>query len=375
MTTKIKYVSAGKLDANLLRHVYRTDILNILRQEGSLSQCDICKYLNLPKSTISKIVNEAISNGIIREAGKVPGKRKVPGVCPTLIELVPDGLCMFACAYRDDVFYYGIISHTGKIYFSQKNNIKDMPLEQFPQLIKNGIQESCNATGEKIHGVGLALGGNYRTTDNFSFYGGKYHGYPIIQNIRREIDVPVMADNYSAGALFAERYFGQASNQDYVVYLQMAPLCLNYYMGRQFMYGHSGFAGEIAALNPKDAPLSIPGCHCRPQYLLNFEKYDKAVIDEQLDLLVSVILNVISFYDPSNIYLSELPEALRENFFTRLDKMMKKHLHMDYYNTSFKVSIATAWDNPYITFGGAIIFDDVFCNPRITIQESRITAK
>lgn len=374
MTTG-KYTDLGGLDANLLRQVYRTNILDTLRREGALSQSDICKKLNLPKSTVSKIVGEAIGNGIIRELGRQPGRRTVPGVYPTLLELVPEGLCMFGCAYRDGFFHYGVISHSGKIYYSQKVNLPGMPLEKFPALIQNGIEQAVKATSIKIYGVGLALGGSYRTTEDFSFYGGKYHGFPIIKNLRNEIELPVIVDNYSAGALFAERYFGQAGDQDYVVHLQMNPLCLNYYMNKQFMYGHSGFAGEVAALYPQGAPLSIPGCHCRPHYLLDYQNYDSSVIDEQLDLLVAMILNIISFYDPSDIYLSEFPDALKDDFFSRLDKMMRKHLHMDYYNTSFKVSIATQWDNPHITFGGAVIFDDVFCNPRITIQESRITAK
>lgn len=118
---------------------------------------------------------------------------------------------------------YGIITDNGSLLKSGKiptNNSRGP--ENLFQRLTNCVKKNKAIFGENLLGIGLGLTGGVDPQKGVVLLPGKFkdlEGFPIVEKLKREFNVPVYAENDGKLAAYAEKYFGAAKDKNWAVVL------------------------------------------------------------------------------------------------------------------------------------------------------------
>jgi predicted NBD/HSP70 family sugar kinase len=240
---------SGSLES--LRELNRLRIVDALRHEGTASRADIARQTGLSRSTVSTLVAELQSSGLIVERTLTPGGRQ--GRPAVQLALDPSAGAAMGIDFDHDKIRVAV-SDLARTVLAEDSAALDVDhdasnaMEHASDLVA-GVLSDAGLERERVIGTGMALAG---PVDHDR---GALHPSPILSGwagvdaaaeMERRIGIPVHLDNDANLGALAEVTLGAGRNARNAAYIQIssgigAGLIVD---GRPY-HGHRGTAGEI----------------------------------------------------------------------------------------------------------------------------------
>jgi glucokinase-like ROK family protein len=243
------------------KYYQKKSILKHLYQREVLSNPEICKLTNMSSPSINKLLNELITEGLVREEGvghSIGGRR------PNLFGINPEARFVVGIKIGMKSTEIAIFDLKNQVI----NNIQTLnrPLENNPQCvddINNFMRTIIQNSGidySKVLSIGIGLPG--LTNPNL---GTSYSYFNYSEKSTREIfeeifGKPVFLDNDARVMALGESAFGLAQGRNNVLCLYIGSgIGMGMILNGKLYKGNSGFAGEFGHIQIVDDGLL---CFC-----------------------------------------------------------------------------------------------------------------
>ncbi|MGX5689638.1 ROK family protein [Arcticibacter tournemirensis] len=237
---------------------------------GSCTIADLSKEFNLSAPKVTNLVNDLISEGLVKDYGKVGS---TGGRRPNIYGLVPESGFFLGVDVKQNHINIGMINLQKKLVrvierlpYKLHNNPES--LKELCKLIKNFIKESA-VPKDKILGLGLNLSGriNYSTGYSYSFF--HFNEEPLSKTMESELGLKTFLENDSRAMAYGEFNSGVVSGEKNVIFLNLDyGLGMGIMINGQLYYGKSGFAGEFGHIPIFNNEII---CHCGKKGCLETE--------------------------------------------------------------------------------------------------------
>jgi predicted NBD/HSP70 family sugar kinase len=251
---------------NTIRDINRQLVLNYVRERGPISRAEIAREANLQRSTVSAIVEELQSEGLIEEIGI---GESTGGRPPNLLRLRAGGPVALGVDITTVHTTVATCNLTGKVIdrleFPTDPDV-DVTLGRAIQLIRDLNKRA----GGSIEGVGIALPGQVDFLTGTATYVPYFdwRDIDIEQRVSSATGLRVRVDNDANAAALAELWFGRPEMnriRDFMMVLVHNGVGTGVVFDGQVYRGHNSIAGEFGHIVVgTDAPV-ICSCgkrHC-----------------------------------------------------------------------------------------------------------------
>lgn len=233
--------------SSTLRSINKQIVLNYVRDQEPISRAELSRLTELQRSTVSIIIEEFVSEGLIEEigAGDSTGGRR-----PTMLRLRPEGAMAIGVDVTPTITTVAMCNIAGKII-----ERLDFPTESSYKKLQNGIIERIRTLQNDykqyhIEGVGLSLPGLIDPESGKALYIPyfKLREWNIHEEIQNATGLNVIIDNDANSAALAELWFGrpEVSNaRDFILVLVSEGIGTGIIFDGQVYRGDFGVAGEF----------------------------------------------------------------------------------------------------------------------------------
>jgi predicted NBD/HSP70 family sugar kinase len=254
---RIDLKKASVARPNTIRDINRQIILNYVRERGPISRAEIAQETALQRSTVSLIVDELKSVGLIEEvSGESTGGRP-----PILLSLRTAD----AVAIGVDLGTIRTIVATsdlaGRVIEQEEFPTDSDAAKTISLIIEHARKFICKNKGT-IEGVGVSLPGlvDQETGTAIFIPHFKWRDLELVEEIRRAVGLTVTADNDANAAALAELWFGRPEIRevrDFIMVLVEEGVGTGIVFDGQVYRGKSGAAGEFGHMTiGQDAPVA-----------------------------------------------------------------------------------------------------------------------
>jgi len=244
-------------------------LLKQIATQGPVSRIELTKRTDLSKMTVTAIVNEFISKGVVRECG---ASYSTGGRRPILLEIVPNSMLTLGISIGRDILQAGIINLRGEIL--QSETLPMAPIRNSEALLKSIFNLCDHLIKNKLSGNILGIGvssvgplsvGTILNPPDFN----NLHNIPVTSELNKRYGLPVFMQNDMYVAALAEVYFGDMQDLNSFIYIGISSgIGGGIILNRKLYTGISGLAGTIGH------SIVVPGgiqCECGRRGCL--EKY------------------------------------------------------------------------------------------------------
>lgn len=231
----------------LKKYLHEKKIINILYKGGPKSNKQISNYINLSPPTITRLLNNLISEGLVKDfgMGDSDGGRK-----PNIYGINPDSRYILGIDIGRNIRRFALLNFHNEFV----NELVCLPgkLENDPETVNHVYHQSLKIIKEagidynKIMGIGIVMPGliNTRTGRSYSYL--NYTDKPISQLFEEKFKLPVFTENDSNLMALGEHAFGLAKGKKNVLCLTLVTgVGMGLILNGKLYSGKSGFAGEF----------------------------------------------------------------------------------------------------------------------------------
>lgn len=236
-------------------------ILGHCVNEGNFSLADLSKEINISIPTTTKLIEELIEDGFIKDMGKLDtagGRRpSIFGLNPSAGYFVGTDIEKTSINIVITDFKGQIVAHHEKISYIVESSVQSF--RQLCDTIKDYISKSgINIDHVLAYGINLSGRVNNETGYCFTYFIGEDR--PIASLLEEELQAPVFVENDSRAMTYGEYICGVAHDEKDMLFLNVTwGLGMGMIIDGKLSYGKSGFSGEIGHF-----PLlnNDQICHC-----------------------------------------------------------------------------------------------------------------
>lgn len=231
----------------LKKYLHEKKIINILYKGGPKSNKQISNYINLSPPTITRLLNNLISEGLVKDfgMGDSDGGRK-----PNIYGINPDSRYILGIDIGRNIRRFALLNFHNEFV----TELVCLPgkLENDPETVNHVYHQSLKIIKEagidynKIMGIGIVMPGliNTRTGRSYSYL--NYTDKPISQLFEEKFKLPVFTENDSNLMALGEHAFGLAKGKENVLCLTLVSgVGMGLILNGKLYSGKSGFAGEF----------------------------------------------------------------------------------------------------------------------------------
>lgn len=239
----LKKAQAARLTT--IRDINRQIVLNYVREREPISRAEIARESALQKSTVSAIVDDLQSNGLIEEVGE---GESTGGRPPTLLRLRMAGPIAVGVAITPSKTMIATSDLAGRVLSQQEFPTDPDPEETFPRII-DSIDQLTRRNGS-IESVGVSLPGLVDPSAGTAIYVPffKWRDLPVAKMISSSTKLPVTIDNDANAVALAELWFGRpevSDARDFIMVLVAEGVGTGIVFDGQVYRGERGAAGEF----------------------------------------------------------------------------------------------------------------------------------
>jgi predicted NBD/HSP70 family sugar kinase len=242
---------------NTIRDINRQIVLNYVRERGPISRAEIAQETALQRSTVSLIVDELKSGGLIEEvSGESTGGRP-----PILLSLRTADAVAIGVDLGTRRTIVATSDLAGRV-LEQEEFPTDPDARKTISLIIDSARRFITKNGATIEGVGVSLPGLVdQETGTASFIPHfKWRDLEIAKELGTALGLAVTADNDANAAALAELWFGRPEIRevrDFIMVLIEEGIGTGIVFDGQVHRGKSGAAGEFGHMTiGRDAPVA-----------------------------------------------------------------------------------------------------------------------
>lgn len=250
----LKKVSVAR--SNTIRNINRQIVLNYVRERAPISRAEIAQETALQRSTISIIVDELKTQGLIEEfEGESTGGRP-----PTLLRLRAAAAVAMGVDLSTENTIVATSDLAGRVLEQE-----EFPTDPSSEVTLNRIIESARRLIKKgidIEGIGISLPGLVDSaTGNALFVPRfKWRDWAVAEEVKVATGLPVRVDNDANATALAELWFGRPEIRevrDFIMILVEQGLGTGIVFDGQVYHGVVGAAGEFGhMIIGTDAPVA-----------------------------------------------------------------------------------------------------------------------
>lgn len=242
---------AGQAGARhtVMRELNRSLVLDLVKQSSPTSRAAIAKATSLAKPTVSVIVDDLLSQGVVREVG-VGSTTSEGGRPPVLLEFNALSQCLVGV-------HVGVTTTTVVLADARGRELhrRSMPtgtgragrvLERIAKTVQSVVEQA--GLGQAQLAVGVCLPGLTDVASGACLLAPNlgWRDVPVREILHRLLDVPVYVHNTSQAAAVAEVIEGAARGSEDVILLYLGTgVGSGLLMGGRLFHGSDGLAGEI----------------------------------------------------------------------------------------------------------------------------------
>ena len=255
------------LGASAIRAQHSRLILNLLWREREISRAELARRTSLSRSTVSAIVTELLSTGLVEEtrAGISSGGRR-----PIILEFqdqasfivgIELGATHVSCVLTD-------LRCKVRASWSAPAPVRDDPdvaLEKMTMAVRS-VLDADGVDLSRVLGIGVAVPSpvdDERPGELLPLVAPKWEGYNIATHLRDDFGRPVFLDNDANLGALAELWWGAGCSSGDLAFIKVATgIGAGFTINRRIFRGSRGIAGEIGhtSIDP-NGPLCVCGLH------------------------------------------------------------------------------------------------------------------
>ena len=266
-------------------NIIKRNIIAHMALNGECTLSELTKELHISVPTITKLVQELVSENIVTDLGKVetPGGRR-----PNVFGLASSAIYFAGVNIGRDEMSFLISDLQNNIV--KEESCPDFELQDRPQCLEKICSkieqfiESCGVDRSKILGMGVSISGRVNPDTGRSYRYFTSSEESLSQIIETRIGIRVLLENDTRARCYAEYTTSKSQNERDVLYLHLGRgLAIGIVMDGKLYYGKSGFAGEFGHIPFFDNEII---CACGKKGCLETEVSGIA-IEEKFRKLVS----------------------------------------------------------------------------------------
>lgn len=235
-------------NAERSRHRNRQAVLGQVRTSGTMGRAEIARALSLTTQTVSNIIQDLSSEGMLLERGRLSVGRGQPAM---QYALNPTGGYALGIEVRPDAIFAALLDMQGTAVMTERvpltDNGPDTVLAQVSQIYSRAMQQVPTAQ-DRMLGAGIVMPGPFGVT-GLAGLGSDLTGWQqedAEDLFAQAIGLTVVLSNDANAAAMAERINGVAQAIPTFAYLYFgAGLGLGLVHRGQLVHGAFGNAGEI----------------------------------------------------------------------------------------------------------------------------------
>jgi N-acetylglucosamine repressor len=253
---RIDLKTASVARADTIRDINRQIVLNYIRERSPISRAEISSETALQRSTISLIVDELKSQGLIDEIdGASTGGRP-----PILLRLRTAGPIVIGVDLGTERTIVATSDLAGRVLETEEFATDPSAEKTLASLIDRARQFLRKRQG--IEGIGIGLPGLVDPETGNALYipHFKWRDWPVADQMTAATGLPVKVDNDANAAALAELWLGRPeirTVRDFIFVLVEEGLGTGIVYAGQVYHGVDGAAGEFGHMTiGKDAPVA-----------------------------------------------------------------------------------------------------------------------
>ena len=236
-------------DQNSVRKFNSALVLDILRRQAPRSRAELAAATGLNRSTISSIVNELVTDGLVQETIFQSDRVGRPGL---LLELNPSGGFAVGLEIGVDFLSAIVTDFTANILW-RRHKKSDASRGQGPvielafALIEDALAFG-RARGLRPLGIGIGIPALVDLDRGFVMLAPnlRWENTPLRMMFTQRLRLPVIVENDGNASALAEYYFGAARDVKNSIYLSAGVgLGAGIILDGKLFRGTSGYAAEI----------------------------------------------------------------------------------------------------------------------------------
>ena len=246
---------------NTIRDINRQIVLNYIREREPISRAEIARETELQRSTISAIVEDLKSEGLVEEIGE---GESTGGRRPTLLRLRTAGAMALGVSINPTHTTVATSDLAGRVV-EQEEFLTDPDSDKTLGHVIDLVREFSNRNPGAIEGVGVSLPGlvNRAIGDAVYIPYFKWRNLPVANVISTAVGLPVIVDNDANAVALAELWFGRpevSDARDFILVMVAEGVGTGIIFDGQIYRGESGAAGEFGhMIIAEQAPVA---CSC-----------------------------------------------------------------------------------------------------------------
>ena len=250
----LKRASVARSDT--IRDINRQIVLNYIREQSPISRARISAETALQRSTISLIVDELKTRGLIEEIeGESTGGRP-----PILLRLRVAAPVVIGVDLRTDYTIVATCDLSGRVLAREEfttNRNAEITLSNLIDCVRQFLRAH-----NEIEGIGISLPGlvDPETGNALFIPHFKWRNWPVADRMKAATGLPVKVDNDANAATMAELWLGAPEIRkfrDFIMVLVEEGLGTGIVFDGQLYHGEGGAAGEFGHMTiGKDAPVA-----------------------------------------------------------------------------------------------------------------------
>lgn len=245
-----------RVDQQVMRAVNRGLIENLFRSGDRLSRAEVAKLTGLAKPTVSAIIAELMTDGVLREVGM--GATTAAGRPPMLLEYDVRREFLAGVSLELEVVKVLIADSRGDTVaeIDHPRSSKGDPLVPIATAVERGL-EDAGAPRSALTAVGVSIPGMVDLSTGICLQAPRigWVNVPVRRGLEELLQVPVFPLNTTQAAVVAEAEEGSAAGaSDVVLYYMGVGIGAGVLLGGRVAHGHLGMTGEIGH-------CAVPGAH------------------------------------------------------------------------------------------------------------------
>ena len=249
---------------NTIRDINRQIVLNYVREREPISRAEIARETDLQRSTISAIVEDLKTEGLVEEVGE---GESTGGRRPTLLKLRAAGPIALGVSITPTCTTIATSDLAGRVIDQEEFlTDADKTLGQMIEVV-HAFTERYKGS---IEGVGVSLPGLVDPSTGTALYIPYFlwRDLPISEMISNAVGLPVVIDNDANAVALAELWFGRPEvndARDFILVLVAEGVGTGIIFDGQVYRGQRGAAGEFGHMvigSGAPVPCSCGGVDC-----------------------------------------------------------------------------------------------------------------
>jgi predicted NBD/HSP70 family sugar kinase len=279
---------------NTIRDINRQIVLNYVREREPISRAEIAREADLQRSTVSAIVEDLKTEGLVEEVGvgESTGGRR-----PTLLKLRAAEPIALGVSITPTCTTIATSDLAGRV-LDQEEFLTD-PAKTINQVI-DVVREFSTRYKGSIEGVGLSLPGLVDPSTGTALYIPYFlwRDLPISKMISDAVGLPVVIDNDANAVALAELWFGRpevSDARDFILVLVAEGVGTGIIFDGQVYRGQRGAAGEFGHMViGRGAPVP---CSCGSDDCWEAFSSERAAVARYLQLSGAPAKSSITFIE------------------------------------------------------------------------------